>query len=356
MEKQLEKAGKTIDAAIQAALDELGMDRDQVSVEVLEKPKSGFLGLGSTPARVRVSYSVSRADRVEAFLTGLLARMDSEARPVVTTREDGTLNVEFVGNGLGMLIGHRGDTLDAIQHLTNFAVNRGEEESVRVDVDAENYRAKRVEALKRLAQKTGEKVLKTHRSMTLESMNAYERHIIHAALQEMPGLSTHSVGVEPNRRVVVASTRAPESRPPAGGGDRRVGSEIRRPRPSGLGPRPSGLGGDRPSGDRAFGGDRGFGDRSRPRPSGGSPYSGPAREGGGPRPPRGGGPGGGPGGRPSYPRADRERPPETARPANLPVQGSRLPTGPGARPSAPKAAHEENGPGPRPYERIRGEE
>ena len=136
MEKTLEATGKTIDLAIGAALAQLGLERDQVSVEVLEKPKSGFLGLGSTQARIKVSYSVSRASKVEEFLNGLLLRMGSTARPVIKEQPDGNLSVEFIGAGLGLLIGHRGDTLDAIQHLTNFVVNRGEETSVRVDVDA----------------------------------------------------------------------------------------------------------------------------------------------------------------------------------------------------------------------------
>jgi len=260
MEKSLEATGKSIDAAIQAALDEVGMERDQVSVEVLEKPKTGFLGLGSSLARVRISYSVSRADKAEAFLSGLLTRMGSSAQPVVTERSDGALSVEFVGSGLGLLIGHRGDTLDAIQHLTNYVVNRGEETPIRVDIDAENYRAKRVESLKRLAQKTGEKVLKSRKNMTLESMNAYERHIIHAALQEMPGLSTYSVGMDPNRRVVVSCGRPTEGRPPAGRG---------KPRQGGMAQRTGGDKGhgDRPPYQRAPGGARG-GARP-PRQSGG---------------------------------------------------------------------------------------
>lgn len=256
MEKTLESSGKTIDAAITVALEQLGMDRDQVTVEVLEKPKSGFLGLGGSLARVRVTYGVSRSDKAESFLTELLQKMRSSAVPVITEQADGNLSVVLTGSGLGLLIGHRGDTLDAIQHLTNYAVNRGEEEHIRVSIDAENYRAKRIESLQRLAQKMGAKVIKYHKSMTLEPMNAYERHIIHAALQDTPGLTTHSIGVEPNRRVVVSCPRAPGERPPSSDRPFRQGF-----RPGSGGPRQGG--GYRPAGNRPGGrdGSRYGGDR-----------------------------------------------------------------------------------------------
>ena len=115
--------------------------------------------------------------------------------------------VELVGENLGALIGRRGDTLDAIQHLTNYAVNRGETKRVRINVDAESYRAKREESLQRLAKKVGAKVTNYRRNITLEPMNAYERHVIHAALQDMPDVTTFSTGTEPNRRIVVAYSR-----------------------------------------------------------------------------------------------------------------------------------------------------
>ena len=111
------------------------------------------------------------------------------------------------GPKLGALIGHRGETLDAIQQLTNYAVNRGRTHRVRIHIDAENYRAKREESLKRLATKVAAKVVKYRRNITLEPMNAYERHVIHAALQDVKGVTTYSIGTEPNRRVVVAYDR-----------------------------------------------------------------------------------------------------------------------------------------------------
>ena len=208
MKKYLEKSGKTEDEALAAALRELGLDRDDVSVEIVERAKSGFLGIGSSPAVVRVEYEVPdeepaetpapekpkkaeapakapagpkytegvKAD-TESFLRGLLDRMGVKAEIEITERENGGLLVNLSGPGMGAVIGRRGETLDAIQHLTNYAINRGG------------------------------KVVKYKRSMALEPMNSYERHVIHTALQNFEGVSTSSTGTEPNRRVVVSYER-----------------------------------------------------------------------------------------------------------------------------------------------------
>lgn len=258
MQKYLEKTGKTPDDAIAAALAELGMDRDDVSVEILEFGKSGFLGIGASPAVVRVSYEAedepvveepapapapapkaekpakAAAPRAEApkaaepapvtdenadyaairsFLSGLLERMGIQADIEISQRDNGGINVNLSGSGMGAIIGRRGETLDAIQHLTNYAVNRGSEKHLHVSVDAENYRSKREESLARLAEKMAEKAIKYKRSMALEPMNSYERHVIHTALQNYEGVTTSSTGVEPNRRVVVSYVK-PET--PAG--------------------------------------------------------------------------------------------------------------------------------------------
>ena len=250
MEKYLEVTGKNEDAAIEKGLMQLGLSRDDVSVEVLERAKTGFLGIGSSPAKVKLTYqapdepvveekvekpapaapvqaepvqevsapaapaeqtqakekpaSGEKAEQIERFLTGLMEHLDNDARPVITQGEDGSFHVELVGSNLGALIGRRGETLDAIQQLTNYSVNRGQNKRVRIHLDAENYRAKREETLERLARKTAGKALKYHRNMTLEPMNAYERHVIHAALQDFDGVTTYSTGSEPNRRVIVA--------------------------------------------------------------------------------------------------------------------------------------------------------
>lgn len=208
MLKSIEVSGKTEDDAVQAALNQLGMQRDEVSVEIIERAKAGFLGLKSSPARVRVSYEcdLSNGERVESFLTGLFLRMGIAAKPEIT-EEDGVVCVNLTGEDPGILIGRRGETLDAIQHLTNYVVNRNAAGRVRVNIDTENYRERRNEALERLAEKVASKVIKYRRNMTLEPMNSYERHIIHTALQDTENVTTYSVGSEPNRRIVVAYER-----------------------------------------------------------------------------------------------------------------------------------------------------
>ncbi len=297
MEKTIVTTGKTIDLAIEAALTQLGLDRDSVSVTVLQQAKAGFLGFGAQPAKVQVSYeapdpvpeapkvalsSASRSkpkvaapvkkpeqpkempkpepaakepkadkpkqepkaekkseapkppktpkepkpakvkaepkvyapaesgsteEKIELFLKGLLEHMDSKAVPHCWKVEGNTYKVDLVGDDLGYLIGRRGDTLDAIQHLANYTINRDLDGHIRINVDAECYREKREESLRRYARKKAQQVLKARRRTTLEPMNAYERHVIHAALQDMENITTHSTGVEPNRRVIIEYVR-----------------------------------------------------------------------------------------------------------------------------------------------------
>ena len=258
MTKFMEATGKTEEEALAAALRQLGLERDDVSVEIIERAKSGFLGLGSSPARIRVSYEVpdeaeqpkeepkeqpaapapaapasgeetacpcekaasaeaalgeevqdEKSQQIRAFLQGLMEHLDSNAVARVYLSEEGHYKVILEGDHLGQLIGRRGETLDAIQQLTNYAINTGSDSKrVRVQMDAENYRARREQSLESLARKVATKVQKYRRSVTLEPMNAYERHVIHAALQDVPGVTTYSVGTEPNRRVVVSYDRA----------------------------------------------------------------------------------------------------------------------------------------------------
>ena len=293
MEKTIVTTGKTIDLAIEAALNQLGLDRDSVSVQVLAQAKPGFLGFGAAPAKVQVTYEVpdpkpeapktalssasrskpkakpqpkveakpepkkeapkaeapkaevkaeapkaepkaekprqpkapkapkvptepkvyapaepgSVEEKIEQFLKGLLEHMGSNAVPHAVKENDNTYMVDRVGDDLGYLIGRRGDTLDAIQHLANYSINRGIEGHVRINVDAESYREKREDSLRRYAHKKAQQVLKARRRTTLEPMNAYERHVIHAALQDTDRITTYSVGTEPNRRVVIEYVR-----------------------------------------------------------------------------------------------------------------------------------------------------
>ncbi len=316
MLKWIETTGRSEEDAISAALFQLGLDRDDVSVEVIERAKSGFLGFGSNPAKVRVSYNEvdgkpcpigdeverepekkpeekvipaskpiareeppkaevkeeapaappaeetilaakpgmapprprqprperrerprrqenrlregdevligstpaprepvtvdpaspedERANQIRTFLTGLLTHLQVEATPEIFITSEGNYKVVLQGQNLGAIIGRRGETLDAIQQLTSYTVNRGQSRRVRIHVDAEGYRAKREESLQRLAFKVAGKVVKYRKNMTLEPMNAYERHVIHTALQDYKGVTTYSTGVEPNRRTVVA--------------------------------------------------------------------------------------------------------------------------------------------------------
>ena len=259
MRKFIETTGRCEEDAIAAALFQLGLDRDDVSVEVLQRPKNGFLGFGSNPAKVRVSYEVegeeetpvpmpkeepkaepvkpaapvqpkqetqlqpgdeviiakeepvrtpaaaddAKAERIRQFLVGLMEHLEVDAAPEISVTENG-YQVVLQGQNLGTIIGRRGETLDAIQQLTNYSINRSQSKRVRIHIDAEGYRAKREEALERLAVKVAGKVVKYRKNVTLEAMNAYERHVIHSALQEYPGVTTYSTGTEPNRRTVVA--------------------------------------------------------------------------------------------------------------------------------------------------------
>ena len=316
--KYIDMTGKTEDEAIRKALDQLGLDRDDVSVEVLERAKKGFFGFGASPAKVRVTYGLedepvappppkekpvpspaapapkpvekapekrperkpekpaekpavkaekaekpaapeekeaggprpekrerrrrdrsrgerkgqekpaapaaeqrpvppppqpeelgepcddAKAQQIVAFLNGLLEHMDSAAEVKVYKGEENRYKVILEGEKLGHLIGRRGETLDAIQQLTNYAVNKSGEKRVRIHVDAENYRLKREQSLQHLALKMADKVLRNKRNCTLEPMNAYERHVIHTALQDVENITTYSMGTEPNRRVIVA--------------------------------------------------------------------------------------------------------------------------------------------------------
>ena len=304
MEKKIVTTGKTIDLAVEAALAQLGLSRDDITYEVLALPKAGFLGFGAQPAKIQVAYEVpdpvvvpekpksalgsasrskpkakpvvekkaepvkaeapkaepvkaeapktekpkapktekkvektekkvekkaekaekkvekkaepkvyapaeegSTEQKIEVFIKGLLEKMGSDAVPHCVKENDNTYKVELVGKDLGYLIGRRGDPLAAIQHLATSPVNRDVEGHIRINVDAESYREKREDSLRRYARKKAQQVLKARRRTTLEPMNAYERHVIHAALQDMENITTHSTGTEPNRRVVIEYVR-----------------------------------------------------------------------------------------------------------------------------------------------------
>ena len=274
--RYIDVTGKTEEEAVRKALEQLHLERDDVSLEILERSKSGFLGIGSSPAKVRVRYELDVVDepevktpapqakpaekkaaeskpvekkpaekkpaerkpvekkpepkpvekkpegkestsaaacdnddarRITEFLAGLLEHMECKAEIKVYEEEKNRYKVILEGQRLGALIGRRGETLDAIQQLTSYAVNRGGDRRCRVQLDAENYRERREQSLCRLAEKMAEKAVRYRRNVTMEPMNAYERHVIHTALQDTPHVTTYSTGVDPNRRVIISYDR-----------------------------------------------------------------------------------------------------------------------------------------------------
>lgn len=200
----IEKSAKTKEEAIALALEELGIDESNATIEVVEEGSKGFLGIGSKDAVVRVSANVvDSSKRAEDFLSKIFELTGEEVN-VETISEGDTLKVNLSGPDMGIVIGKRGETLDALQHLTSLVVNRGDSDFMKVSLDAENYREKRNEALESLAHKLANKVVRTRRNTTLEPMNAYERRIIHSALQDHESVTTYSVGQGINRKVVIA--------------------------------------------------------------------------------------------------------------------------------------------------------
>ena len=176
-------------------------------VEAPKAPKEPKVEAPKAPREFVPAAPGSVEEKIEAFLKGLLEHMGSAAVPHAWKDGEDSYRVELTGEDLGYLIGRRGDTLDALQHLCNYSVNRSVDGHIRISVDAEDYRQKREESLRRYARKKAQQVLKAHRRTTLEPMNAYERHLVHATLQDMDRITTHSVGTEPNRRVVIEYVR-----------------------------------------------------------------------------------------------------------------------------------------------------
>ena len=201
--KVLEKQGKTVDEAINLALEELKVSRDDVEVEILEEGNKGILGFLSKMARVKVTVKPKPDEIATEFLRGLLNFIDKDVK-IHSSFKDGVLNVELEGGNVGILIGKRGSTLDALQYLTSLVTNRHSDDYTRVLLDAENYREKREKTLERLALKMASKVKDTRRSVTLEPMYPNERRIIHTTLQDDIDVKTKSVGEEPFRKVVIS--------------------------------------------------------------------------------------------------------------------------------------------------------
>ena len=204
--KTIEMVGKTVEDATNAALGELNAKIEDVEVEVLEEGSKGFLGMGSKDAKVRVTLRCTPVSKAVDFLTQLFDVWGIEVK-INAELEGDVLRINLEGDDMGVVIGKRGETLDALQHLTSLNVNTGNGDFVKVSIDTEGYREKRVKTLENLAAKLASKVAKTKHNVTLEPMNSYERRIIHASLQDNEYVTTYSVGQSPNRKVVIAYNR-----------------------------------------------------------------------------------------------------------------------------------------------------
>ncbi len=202
--KSIEASGKTVDCAIDKALNKLKKSKDEVEIEVLEEPSKGIFGiLGSRLARIRVTIKESPSDIARDFLNEVLSQMKVDVK--FETKNTGEYYyLSMSGENLGILIGHRGETLDALQYLTNLAVSRKLAKKVRIVLDVEGYRKKRENTLVNLALRLSERVKKDGKKITLEPMSPYERRIIHTTLQEEKSIYTFSEGEEPYRKVVIA--------------------------------------------------------------------------------------------------------------------------------------------------------
>lgn len=240
--RSTEKNAKNKEMAIEAALKELGAQRDEVEIEVLDEGSKGFLGIGARDARVRVTLikesgapvnaenaapkktaekpaaktnetalkdrpkkpsEGSPEDDAKKFLADIFNAMNLDVN-IDTKMDEQSVSIDLSGENMGIVIGKRGDTLDALQYLTSLVVNQRSEDYIKVSIDTENYREKRTEALLALSNRLAEKVTKTGKKFTLEPMNPYERRVIHSNLQSSETVTTYSVGSEPYRKVVIA--------------------------------------------------------------------------------------------------------------------------------------------------------
>lgn len=202
MNQIIEKTAKTVQEAINLALEEIGVQENEAEIEVIDEGTKGIFGIGGKLAKVRVTKKSSRADEAVRFLEDVLTKMNVEV-DIGVNEDDEAILLNITGKDSGIIIGRRGETLDALQYLTSLAVNKQSSEYKRVTIDIENYRQKREETLVKLAERLSDRVVRYRKSVTLEPMNPYERRIIHASLQNNKLVETHSVGEEPNRKVVI---------------------------------------------------------------------------------------------------------------------------------------------------------
>ena len=205
----IEKTGKTVEEAIEAALAELGVGRDQVDYRVLEAPSKPLFGLlGGREAKFEVTVKkIEPIERGRKFLEKIATAMGLQV-VISTVTTDDTVTLNLHGDDLGILIGKHGQTLDALQYLTNLAANREGRDRIRFIIDVEDYRKRRADTLEQLALRLADRAKRTGERVALEPMTPHERKIIHMSLQNDTRIETYSEGEEPYRRVVIVSKRA----------------------------------------------------------------------------------------------------------------------------------------------------
>ncbi|SEO40575.1 spoIIIJ-associated protein [Amphibacillus marinus] len=201
--KQVTASGQTVKDAVQSALEQLNTTEDQVNIEVIDEGKKGMFGLfGAKRAIVKVTIKVDPVNQATLYLKEV-ARFFSEDVAVRVKRDGKHIYFDLSGEKIAMIIGKRGQTLNALQHLVRVMLNRGSQERFRVTVDAEGYRDRRQQTLEQLASRLADKAVKIKRNVTLEPMPSFERKIIHSVLQDNQKVETTSDGTEPNRHVVI---------------------------------------------------------------------------------------------------------------------------------------------------------
>lgn len=245
MIKEIIATARTVDAAIDSGCEKLGLSRDEIDFEIIDMPHKGFLGFSQTPAKVRVfkeepdeeiivskTSSINNKSQIaQQYIADIIDAMKLNEITITSSNEENNITFNLEGDATRAVIGRRGETLDALQYLTGLAANRVEGDYLRVVLDSGNYRERRCIALEQLAKKLAAAVLKTGRNTTLEPMNPYERRIIHSTVSEIDGVSSSSIGEEPNRCVIISSNNP---RP------QQAGYEKRPRNGSSRGSRPSG--------------------------------------------------------------------------------------------------------------------
>lgn len=200
----VEFKAKTKDEALTNASLEFGCPIESIEYEVLSEASKGFIGIGAKPCIIKARKKKTFVDEIKEYIASMLDAMGIEAKINIDYDDiEGEMNIDLEGSDMGILIGKRGQTLDALQYLIRLAVNKKSESYIKVKLDTENYRARRKETLENLAKNIAFKVKRTKRSFALEPMNPYERRIIHSTLQNDKYVATKSEGEEPYRKVIV---------------------------------------------------------------------------------------------------------------------------------------------------------